>query len=96
MQPRGRSVRVALRKTAAIVASQEGLSIATVTSARPRSDAQLERLQAGLSRAYGRDLRFNQVVDPSLIGGLRVQVGDDVIDSSVATRLADVRLQLAG
>jgi F-type H+-transporting ATPase subunit delta len=96
IQPRGRSVRVALRKTAAIVASQEGLSIATVTSARPLSDAQLERLQAGLSRAYGRDLRFNQVVDPSLIGGLRVQVGDDVIDSSVATRLADVRLQLAG
>lgn len=96
MQPRGRSVRVALRKTAAIVASQEGLSIATVTSARPLSDAQLERLQAGLSRAYARDLRFNQVVDRSLIGGLRVQVGDDVIDSSVATRLADVRLQLAG
>jgi F-type H+-transporting ATPase subunit delta len=96
MQPRGRSVREALRKTAAIVASQAGLSIATVTSARQLGDAQLKRLQAGLSRAYGRDLRFNQVVDPALIGGLRVQVGDDVIDSSVATRLASVRLQLAG
>lgn len=96
VQPRGRSVRVALRKVAAIVASQDGLGVATVTSARPLGDEQLERLQAGLSRTYGRDLRFNQVIDPSLIGGLRIQVGDDVIDSSVATRLSEVRLQLAG
>jgi F-type H+-transporting ATPase subunit delta len=96
IQPRGRSVRDALRKIAAIVASQDGLGIATVTSAQPLAEAQLERLQVALSRKYSRDLRFNQVVDSSLIGGLRVQVGDDVIDSSVATRLDDVRLQLAG
>jgi len=96
VQPRGRSIREALATTAAIVADQAGLSIATVTSAQPLGEAQLERLRVGLSRQYGRDLRFNQVVDPALIGGLRVQVGDDVIDSSVATRINDVRLQLAG
>ena len=70
--------------------------MATVTSATAISDAQVERLAAGLSAKYGRNLRINQVVDPGVIGGLRVQVGDDVIDGSVAKRLDDVRLQLAG
>ncbi|MET0715832.1 MAG: F0F1 ATP synthase subunit delta [Mycetocola sp.] len=39
---------------------------------------------------------MNQVVDPSVIGGLRVQVGDDVIDGSISSRLSELRLQLAG
>jgi F-type H+-transporting ATPase subunit delta len=95
-QPRGRSIRVALRQAAAVLADQAGLSVATVTSARPIADAQLDRLRSGLSRQYARDIRINQVIDPSLIGGLRVQIGDDVIDSSVARRINDVRLQLAG
>jgi F-type H+-transporting ATPase subunit delta len=95
-QSRGRSIREALRDAAAIVADEAGLSIATVTSAGPLTVEQVDRLQAALSRQYGRELRITQVIDPSLIGGLRVQVGDDVIDSSVATRINDVRLQLAG
>lgn len=96
LQPRGRSLREALRDTAAIVADQAGRSVAIVTSARALDETQLRRLRDGLSQQYGRELRFNQVIDPSLIGGLRVQIGDDVIDSSVATRLSDVKLQLAG
>ncbi|UCR90140.1 F0F1 ATP synthase subunit delta [Mycetocola spongiae] len=95
-QPRGRRIRELLRTAAATVADQQGFSIATVTSALPLSAAQVERVAAGLTAQYGRSLRVNQIVDPSIIGGLRVQIGDDVFDGSVSTRLSELRLQLAG
>ena len=94
-QPRGRRINELMRHAADIVADQAGLSIATVVTARPISAAQLDRLRAGLAKAYGRDLQVNQVIDPSIIGGLRVQIGDDVIDGSVSTKLTELRLQLA-
>lgn len=94
-QPRGRRIGALLRHAADIVADQAGLAVATVTVAAPMSKAQLERLRKGLATRYGA-LRLNQVVDPSLIGGVRVAVGDEVIDDSVASRLNDLRLQLAG
>ena len=70
--------------------------VATVTSAQPIGREQLDRLRAGLSKSYGRALEINSVIDPSVIGGVRVQIGDDVIDGSVASRLNELRLQLAG
>jgi F-type H+-transporting ATPase subunit delta len=94
-QPRGRRIGELVRSAASIVADQAGLSVATVVSAVPLSAAQLDRLRAGLAKQHGRDLRINQVVDPSIIGGLRVQIGDDVIDGSVSTRLTDLRIRLA-
>jgi F-type H+-transporting ATPase subunit delta len=93
--PRGRRIGAALRHAASVVADQAGLAVATVTSASPIAAGQLSRLRKSLSASYGRELRINQVVDPSIIGGLRVQLGDDVIDGSVASRLGELRLQLA-
>jgi F-type H+-transporting ATPase subunit delta len=95
LQPRGRSIREGLRDAARIVAAQDGQRIATVVSAAPLPVAQAERLRAGLAAKYG-DLKLNQVVDPAILGGLRVQIGDDVIDGSVSSRLSELRLQLVG
>lgn len=95
-QPRGRRVAELLRTAARVVADQAGLSVATVTTASPLSVAQVERLGKGLAQTYGRQLRINQVVDTAVIGGVRVQIGDDVIDGSIASRLKELRLQLAG
>ena len=94
-QPRDRRIGELIRDAAAIVADEAGLSVATVVSASPLTAAQLDRLRAGLAKQHGRDLLLNQVIDPSIIGGLRVQIDDDVIDGSVSTRLTDLRIQLA-
>ena len=95
-QPRGRRIGELLRGAAAIVADERGYAVATVTSAGPLTAAQLQRLERQLAGQYGRDVRFNLVIDPSLVGGLRIQIGDDVIDGSVSARLTDLRQKLAG
>ncbi|MDJ0334681.1 F0F1 ATP synthase subunit delta [Salinibacterium sp. G-O1] len=94
-QPRGRRIGGLVRTAASIVADEAGLAVATITSASPISAAQVDRLRAGLSKSYGRDLEVNLVVDPSIVGGIRVQVGDNVMDGSVSTRINELRLKLA-
>ena len=95
-QPRGRRIGELLRHAARIVADQRGQTVATVTSATPLGEAQVERLRSALFGSYGRDLTINEVVDRSLVGGLRIQVADDVIDGSISSRLGELRRQLAG
>ena len=55
-----------------------------------------ERLEQALSRTYSKPVQLNVVIDPDVVGGLRVQVGDEVIDGTVARRLDDARRALAG
>jgi F-type H+-transporting ATPase subunit delta len=95
-QPRERRVRQALARALSLVASQRGRVVATVTVAVPLSAAQSERLRDSLSARYGADVSLSTVIDPSIVGGLRVQIADDVIDASVSARLADLRQRLAG
>lgn len=94
-QPRGRRIAELLRFATTVVADEAGLAVATVTTATQLSPAQLTRLSSALSVSYGRGLRINHVIDPSLVGGVRVQLGDEIIDGSVASRLNELRLQLA-
>lgn len=94
--PRGRRIGALLAGAAATVADAGGRFVATVTAATPLTPEQLTRLGAALSAQYGGEPRIQVIVDPSIVGGLRVQVGDEVVDGTVASRLSDLRLQLAG
>ena len=91
-----RTVGVALTAYQQVVARVQEQRVATVRVAQPLSETDHTRLGAALSRQYGRDVHLNVVVEPGLIGGIRVEIGDDVIDGSVASRLADARRRLAG
>jgi F-type H+-transporting ATPase subunit delta len=95
-RPRERRVRQLLSRATRLVADQRGRKVATVFAASPLSDAQADRLVAALSQRYGTTVSLNTVIDPHVVGGLRVQIADDVIDASVSARLADLRQRLAG
>lgn len=71
-----------------------GLVRVLVTSAQPLDADQLERLLAKLRARLGKAVEADTAVDPSLLGGFRVRVGDEVIDTSVATQLQNFRLQV--
>jgi F-type H+-transporting ATPase subunit delta len=79
----------------ALVKSRSGTSDATIESAFPIDDAQLPQVVAALEKRFGRKLNATVVVDPGLIGGIRVVVGDEVLDTSVRARLERMRLALA-
>lgn len=79
-----------------IAAERRKRLVASVTSGSLLTQPQEDRLGALLERAYGRPVQLNVTVDPAVIGGLRIQVGADVVDSTVLSRLADARRRLAG
>lgn len=78
-----------------LVSRQPERRLATVTSAVPLTPEERAALQAKLVGQYGADLEFEFNLDPSLIGGIHLRVGDRVIDGSVAGKLAALRDRLA-
>jgi F-type H+-transporting ATPase subunit delta len=94
--PRGRRIGRMLMGAAETVADQGGQGLAVVSVAKPLSGAQLAQIESLVHKKYQRSHYIAQRVDGSLVGGARIRVGDDVIDGSVATRLQDLRMKLAG
>lgn len=94
--PRGRRIRQLLNRAMRIVSTQRERVVATVHTATALSKAQATRLSDALARRYGEQVSLNVVIDPTVVGGLRVQIADDVIDGSISARLADLRQKLAG
>lgn len=94
--PRGARPAKLVEQFATLAAARQQRWIATVTVGQALNENQEARLSAGLNNLYGRDLKVNISVDPTLIGGVRVRVGDEVVDASVVTRLGELRRQLAG
>jgi F-type H+-transporting ATPase subunit delta len=90
------TVESALQEYLDLAAEALDESVATVHTARELSADEQQRLAAALGTQYGREVQLHVVVDPELIGGLRVEIGDDVIDGTVVSRLDDARRRLAG
>jgi F-type H+-transporting ATPase subunit delta len=91
-----RTVAVAVDQYQKIAAKERERLVALVRVARRLDEQTSQRLAAALSEAYGRPVHLNEVVDTSLIGGVRVEIGDDVIDGTVVSRLDEARRRLAG
>ena len=70
-----------------LAAAHRGETTAEVTSAHPLDAAQVDALKAQLRTRLGRDVTVDLSVDPSLLGGLVVKIGSQMIDSSIKTRL---------
>lgn len=94
--PRGRRFVPTLTWYGDVAAERRRRLVASVTSGSILTAAQEARLGEILERAYGRPVQLNVTVDPAVVGGLRIQVGADVVDSTVLSRLADARRRLAG
>lgn len=82
------------RQFHALVNARSGISDATIHSAFPIEPAQLPEVVATLEKRFGRKLNATVEVDPALIGGIRVVVGDEVLDTSVAARLEQMKVAL--
>lgn len=93
--PRGRSLESGLESLSKLAAERRERLVAVVTSAVPLSDTQKQRLGAALAKLYGRQMHLNIDVDPEVLGGIRVQVGDEVINGSIADRIEDAGRRLA-
>ncbi len=73
---------------------ERGILRATVTGAAELTDDQIGRLKAKVESTTGKKVRMTAKVDPGLIGGLQLQIGDRVIDGSVATALVRLHREL--
>ena len=74
--------------------AHEGVKEATITSAFSLDDATLAKLTADLEERFKARLEIKVKIDPELIGGVRIAVGDDVIDTSVRGKLANMAAAL--
>ena len=77
-----------------LAARARGETTADVTSASPLSADQVKALAAALKGKLGKTVTLNQFVDPSLIGGLQVKVGSQMIDSSLKTKLTAMKIAM--
>jgi F-type H+-transporting ATPase subunit delta len=87
---------IAIERLSEAASARRGRSVAFVTTAVALTDAQEQRLTAILGRLYGRTIGLQVTVDPDVLGGLVIRVGDEVIDGSVVHRLEAAGRRLTG
>jgi F-type H+-transporting ATPase subunit delta len=73
---------------------RKGIARVTVVSARPLTAAQRAEIEARLQRKLGREIQMRETVNPALLGGLQIRVGDLVYDYSVETQLQRLHRRL--
>lgn len=91
---RGERADEAVLDLAELAVARRGEIVAHITAAAELSEAQTSRLTSVLTRIYGHPVSAQLHVDPELLGGLTIEVGDEVIDGSIASRLAAAQSQL--
>jgi F-type H+-transporting ATPase subunit delta len=96
LAPRGRRLTASLELYLAEAAARREQAVAHATVAVPLSAAQHDRLVKALAAMFERPVQLNVDVDPSIVGGIRVEVGDEIVDGSVLGRLDEARRRLAG
>jgi len=80
----------------ALLANARGEATAEVISAKPLSDAQQQAIMDSLRKAVGTKVAIDAKVDETLLGGLIVKVGSRMVDTSLKTKLAGLRLAMKG
>ena len=93
---RQRTFAAAVADYQRIAAARRNRLVATVRVAAALTEQHKQRLADALSAVYGNGVHLNVIVDPQVLGGVRVTIADEVIDSTVTTRLADARRRLVG
>jgi F-type H+-transporting ATPase subunit delta len=91
---RQRSLAAGLLHYQEVTAARRQRLVATVWVAAPLSDDQTSRLAESLAAQYSHEVHLNVVIDTSILGGVRVSIGDDVIDSTIETRLAQAQRRM--
>ena len=94
--PRGRTIEAALGELVELAAVRRDHVVAEVTSAVALTEAQVTRLAGVLGRIYGRDVDIRTEIDPAVIGGISIRVGDEVIDGTTVHRLEQARRRVVG
>ena len=93
-QGRARDLTRILEALSQVAAERRSRAVAEARSAVPLDSKQRDRLAAALERATGKDVELKVLVDPSVIGGVLVRVGDQVFDGTIRRRLELAREQL--
>jgi F-type H+-transporting ATPase subunit delta len=93
---RSRSARAVATAFGRMADEAAGIADAEVTAAIDLTPQQLASIEQRLSASLGKRVKVTAKVDPSLIGGVVVRVGDKLVDGSVRTRLKDLRRELSG
>lgn len=94
-EPRGRSLEANLDALADAAAARRQRQVATVTAAVPLNDQQRDRLAAALSAQLGFDVQINVVIEPEVVGGLRISLGGELIDGTLSSRIGDAQRRIA-
>lgn len=95
LERREGSLEKELDRIIELAAARRRRTVAVARVARPLSDEHRDRLRRALSAQAGTEVQLNVVVEPGLVGGIKVEIGDEIVDGTVIGRLEDARRQLA-
>jgi F-type H+-transporting ATPase subunit delta len=92
---RDRRLEPAIDRIIELAAERRQRRVAIVRVASPLRQEHRDRLENALAAQTGGPVRVNVVVDPDLVGGVRVEIGDEVVDGTVQSRIAELERRLA-